>query len=431
MKNRGCCSRANQNGPEEHGFRGNARNLDLNRDYIKADSKNAFAFYRIFHWLKPQIFVDTHTSNGADYQYTMTLLTTRKERLDPHLSQFLAHDLEPYIYANFDSLTPYVNVFGASPDSGIKAFNDMTRFSTGYASLFNCIGFTTEAHMWKPFEQRKEATHRFLKLITHFSDSNYVTLIENKRISDSEYPMSFEALNLALDPSKSDVLNFLSYQPEYRYSEILGREQLYYNREKPAQIQIPYFNYYNKVDEIQVPKYYYISSAWKEVIQRLQANEIEMTKLEEDTVLTGLGTYIESFSNGKNPYEGHYLHKEVQTKDSTISMQFYSGDYQVSTTQKGWRYVLNVLEPKSKDSFFAWNLYDEITQQKEWYSAYVFEPYAREMLDNDPFLRMEYERNLETNPQFEKGDYRLYWLYTKSSFYEPVHNRMPLIRMYE
>ena len=33
--------RVDQNGPEEFGFRGNARNYDLNRDFIKNDSRNA------------------------------------------------------------------------------------------------------------------------------------------------------------------------------------------------------------------------------------------------------------------------------------------------------------------------------------------------------------------------------------------------------
>lgn len=430
MKNRGCCSRANQNGPEEHGFRGNARNLDLNRDYIKSDSKNAMAFYRLFHWLNPELFVDTHTSNGADYQYTMTLLTTRKEKLDAHLSQFLVQKIAPYLYANFDSLTPYVNVMGTTPNDGIVAFNDSPRFSTGYASLFNCIGFTTEAHMWKSFDARKKATAEFLKLLTSFAHEHSQELIENKRISDTEYAREFEALNLRLDTTKSRELPFLSFTPEYRYSEILGRNQLYYNRNKPEEIKIRYFDSYSKTEHVHVPKYYVVKSAWKEVIERLQANHIEMRRISGDTSLDGIGLYVKSFTNTADPYEGHFLHKKMVVKDSAITMTFHTGDYIISTQQTGWRYLLNVLQPESEDSYFAWNFYDEILQQKEWYSAYVFEPYAQKMLDEDINLQQEYQHKLENDPKFKNGDFRLYWLYMQSSFYEKEHNRLPILKVY-
>ncbi len=430
MKNRGCCSRANQNGPAEHGFRGNARNLDLNRDYIKADSKNAFAFYRLFHWLQPELFVDTHTSNGADYQYTMTLLSTRKERLDAHLGNYLEAKITPYIYQNYDSLTPYVNVFGTTPNKGIKAFNDMTRFSTGYAALFNCIGFTTEAHMWKSFEARKNATSKFLKLLTQFVDENSTELKENKRIADSEYAREFEYINLALDTTKKEELTFLSYAPEYHFSEILGKEQVYYNRNKKETIKIDYYNTYVKVSQVHVPNYFVVKGAWKEVITRLKANEIELTMITGDTTIYGTGMYISHYENGTKPYEGHYLHQKVTARDSAISMDFSTGDYLVSTQQKGWRYILNVLQPESDDSFFAWNFYDEVVQQKEWYSAYVFEPYAQKMLDEDVMLKMQYDAKLESDPQFKSGKYRLYWLYTQSPFYEKEHNRLPILKLY-
>ena len=80
---RNCCTRANQDGPEGYGFRGNAANLDLNRDFIKMDSRNAEAFVALFRAMDPDVFVDTHTSNGADYPYTMTLITTQEDKAGP------------------------------------------------------------------------------------------------------------------------------------------------------------------------------------------------------------------------------------------------------------------------------------------------------------------------------------------------------------
>jgi len=432
MLNRGKYSRANQNGPEEHGFRGNARNLDLNRDYIKNDSKNAESFTRLFHWLKPHLFVDTHTSNGADYQYTMTLLTARKERLHPVLGEYLYQILEPYIFDNYVPLTPYVNVWGTTPNNGIKAFNDLPRYSTGYVSLFNCIGFTTEAHMWKPFDDRVAYTLKFLKLITKFSDENAYQIIANKKIADQEFPKQNEPINFEVDTNQFDTIEFLSYAPEYRYSEILGKEQLYYNKDKPETIEIKYYNDFVAKNEIETPKYYVVKSAWSEVISRLKRNNIVMTRIDQDTVLSGVGQYITSYKSPKTPYEGHFLHNSIEVKDSNITMQFFSGDYIIPVNQVGWKYLMNVLEPVSEDGFFAWNFYDEIVQQKEWYSSYVFEPYAQKMLDEDVILKAQYESKIESDSAFAKnGNYRLYWLYQQSPYYEKEHNRYPVLKIFE
>lgn len=432
MLNRGKYSRANQNGPEEHGFRGNARNLDLNRDYIKNDSENSKSFTRIFHWLKPHLFVDTHTSNGADYQYTMTLLSPRKERLHPKLSTFLTEKIEPYIYENYGDLTPYVNVWGTTPNNGIKAFNDLPRFSTGYISLFNCIGFTTEAHMWKPFDERVKFTKKFLELITRFANDSASYFIENKKLADNEFPEREEVINIEIDTTQFEKREFLSFVPEYRYSEILGKEQLYYNEDKPKTIEIKYYNDFKTKDAVDVPKFYVVRAAWKEVISRLKYNHIEMKMLKNDTIITGTGTYITSFKSVEKPYEGHYLHRNIMVKDSTICMKFYTGDYMINTNQKGWKYLLNVLEPKSEDSFFAWNFYDEIVQQKEWYSAYIFESYAQNMLDENEELRAEYDTKIKTDSSFAtNGNARLYWLYKKSPFYEKEHNRYPVLKIFE
>ena len=87
--NRNCCSRANQNGPEMYGFRGNAKNLDLNRDFIKGDSKNTWAFWKLFQQWKPDVFIDNHTSNGADYQYTMTLIASQKDKQDFGVKRYM------------------------------------------------------------------------------------------------------------------------------------------------------------------------------------------------------------------------------------------------------------------------------------------------------------------------------------------------------
>ncbi|HNF02431.1 MAG TPA: M14 family metallopeptidase, partial [Ferruginibacter sp.] len=156
--NRNSYSRANQDGPLEYGFRGNAQNLDLNRDFTKCDSKEARSFARLFHWLDPEILVDNHVSDGADYQHTMTMLTSQYDKLGAGLGGWLRDTFEPRLYNGMRDkkwdMVPYVSFETGSPDKGMMMFYDPPRYSSGYAALFQTIGFVPETHMLKPFKDR-------------------------------------------------------------------------------------------------------------------------------------------------------------------------------------------------------------------------------------------------------------------------------------
>ena len=193
MLNRGSFSRANQNGPDEHGFRGNAKNLDLNRDFIKLDSRNAKSFTKLFRAWDPDIFVDTHTTNGSDHQYTLTLINTQKDKLNPVLSQFAEQEMVPAFYQEMREkdmeMIPYVYNLKSSPDQGIKAFLETPRYSSGYASLFDCFSFITEAHVYKPFPQRVKHTLGFLETVVSYTAENS-NAIQQKRAAAKEHTKS-------------------------------------------------------------------------------------------------------------------------------------------------------------------------------------------------------------------------------------------------
>ncbi|MFY7945261.1 MAG: hypothetical protein ACOVNZ_11790 [Crocinitomicaceae bacterium] len=188
MMNRSSTSRANQNGPEEYGFRGNSRNLDLNRDFIKMDSENAFTFCKIFHALNPDIFVDNHVSNGADYQYVLTYISQMKERMAPSLRKLVYGNLLPSITKELRTkkldLFPYVELKGETPNEGIVAFNDLPRYAMGYAGLFNSISFTVETHMLKPFPDRVKATYEFMDELINWTKINRKVIESSRRKAD-------------------------------------------------------------------------------------------------------------------------------------------------------------------------------------------------------------------------------------------------------
>jgi len=141
---RGCCSRANQDGPEEYGFRGNYQNLDLNRDFIKCDAQNTVSFHQIFREWDPDVFIDTHVSDGADYSYTMTLIATQHDKLEKVCGEYLQKKFLPEIYRSMEqtknAICPYVNTKTEIPDDGIIEFLETPRFASGYTALFNTFG---------------------------------------------------------------------------------------------------------------------------------------------------------------------------------------------------------------------------------------------------------------------------------------------------
>tara|TARA_R110002033_G_scaffold5336_3_gene23375 strand:- start:6708 stop:7643 length:936 start_codon:yes stop_codon:yes gene_type:complete len=166
--NRNATTRTNQNGPKEYGFRGNARNYDLNRDFIKCDTKNAKTFTQIFHLINPDVFIDNHVSNGADYQYTLTHLFTQHNKLGGNLGDYIHNEMMPKLEQKLAKkkldITPYVNVFNSVPESGFNQFFDTPRYSTGYTTLWNTLGMMVETHMLKPYKQRVYGTYELMSL---------------------------------------------------------------------------------------------------------------------------------------------------------------------------------------------------------------------------------------------------------------------------
>jgi len=435
--NRNCCSRANQNGPIEYGFRGNAKNLDLNRDMIKADSENTKAFYTIFHFLKPTIFVDTHTSNGADYQHSMTLITSQLNKMNPILADFTRTKLNPYLFgemadANYP-MVPYMNTVNETPDDGIIDYLETPRYTTGYTNLFNTIGYVTEAHMLKPYPVRVEATYTFLDRIIKFMDQHATELaMTRESATTAAQKQTYLHLNWTLDTTHFDTLLFKGFAARYKKSDVTGNERLYYDRNGPYEKYIRYYNRYIPTDSARVPTFYIIPRQWTAVISLLRQNQVEMHYLGTQAPIPVETYEILDYTSRNSPYEGHYLHSNIKTKTHQHSTTFQTGSFIVPVRNENIRFIMETLEPRAVDSYFAWNYFDAILQQKEWFSAYVFEDEAAEILKNNAELRTEFEHLKETDSSFAKSDFaQLYFIYKNSPNYESTANRYPIARSFE
>jgi hypothetical protein len=433
--NRSGTSRVNQNGPSEYGFRGNAQNLDLNRDFTKCDSRNARSFAAIFQYLQPDVFLDTHVSDGADYQHTITLITTQYNKLGGQLGEWLKNDFEPQVYSGMKEkkwdLIPYVDFANINAKKGIVMFNETPRYSSGYAAMFNTLAFISETHMLKPYAQRVQSTYDLINVLIQKTALNADTLLAKKKLANA---LTIQQKNFALkwviDTAKYDNLIFKGYESDSAISEATGLKKMLYNRQKPFTKNINYFNTYKPVNFITKPTAYIIAQGWYEVIDLLKINGVHMQQLPNDTSLQVTAYHIDDYSSYNWPYEKHHKNTGVITSKMLQKIKFLKGDYLIYLNQKANRFLVEMLEPTGEDSYFSWNFFDAILQQKEGYSDYRWEEIATEILRNDTLLQKKLSEKKSADPKFAaNASAILDYIYKHSPYYEPAHLRYPVYRL--
>jgi len=433
--NRNSYSRANQNGPLEYGFRGNARNYDLNRDFVKQDTKNASAFAEIFHTLNPDVFVDNHVSNGADYQYAITHLFTQHNKLGGDLGIFMRQIMQPEIETSLNKkgviITPYVNVWGGTPKRGWSQFFDSPRYSTGYTTMFNTLGLMVETHMLKPYKIRVEQTYDLMHSLIEFTENNSEEIktlrakAKDAILAKKKYPIQFK-----IDIENYTDLNFKGYEGEIIDSKVTNGKRLFYNKKRPFDTIVKYYDNFLPTKEITIPKAYIIPQGWHEVIERLDNNQISYTRFEKDTILEVTVNHIKDYKTRTSAYEGHYLHYNTSVKSTVQKIAFRKGDVFIDTNQEGVRYLLETLEAEATDSFFNWNFFDTILQQKEGYSSYVFEDVAEQLLKDNSDLKKLFDEKMKDENFSKNPRQQLDFIHKNSPYYESAHLRLPIFKVY-
>jgi Zinc carboxypeptidase len=427
--------RVDQEGPNEFGSRGNSQNLDLNRDFIKCDSKEALSFASIFQECDPDVFVDNHVSNGADYQHVMTLLTTQHSKLGGAMGDYLSNVFEPEIYEDMKKrgydLIPYVNSWRDKPENGWTEYWDSPRYASGYATLFHSFAFVPETHMLKPYPQRVDATYQLMKSFIQFTAKNSD---EIKRLRAQAKKTATTANSFPLrwksDQSSFKEYEFKGYESGYKNSEVSGLPRLFYDRNKPFTKTVKIFEKFTPTLVVEKPSAYLIPQGWWKVIERLKANKVQMTPLKKDTTVTVEWYRIEDYKTSPRQYEMHHINSEVIVSKQKSILRFRKGDWYIPMNQEANRFLMETLEPQGEDSYFAWNFFDAILGQKEGYSAYVFEDKAAEYLKQQPALKTQLEQRRANDTSFAKSARaQLDFIFKNSPWYEPDHNRYPVFRV--
>jgi hypothetical protein len=436
--NRHDTSRVNQNGPEAFGFRGNARHLDLNRDFIKADSLNARTFAHVFTRWDPDVMVDTHTSNGADYQHVVTLIATQPDKLGGRTGAHLRDAMLPALYAGMAArgfpMCPYVNPLHEIPDDGIADFLDSPRFSTGYAALHHTIGFMPETHMLKPFDARYHGTRALVESALAWTVANG-DAIRAARAADRAAVSAGApvALDWTLDLQRSRPLRFSGFRAVREPSRLGSYQRLRYDRAAPWQKDIPYFDRYTATASATPPRAYLLPQAWHDVALRLEAHGVPLRRAVHAGRVSAQAYRITRFEKRRVPFEGRHLHDVLEVQAEPIVADVAAGDWLVPLGGPHDRFIVEVLEPLGVDSFFRWAFFDSVLDRKENFSDYVFEDEAERLLDAEPGLRGRFEAWKAGHPEL-LGDPQavLSFIFLASRRYaEPEWKRYPVLRLPE
>ncbi len=435
--NRSPYHRANQQTPEQHGYRGNSRNLDLNRDFVKLKSQNAQSFVQIFQEWKPQIFLDTHTTDGSDHQYVITLISTQHNKFPKILDEFFTNKMIPELFKEMAKteyeLTPYVYPmdYSKGPESGIRAYMDYPKISTGYASLFNSMAFMTENHIFKDYKDRVKSVWLFEKALIKFAKENSAEINNKQKLANEFTTTKREfAIEYQLDTNNYTFFKFKGYEAEISISPLTQIKRLQYNTNKPYEKTIRIYNDYTATKTITAPYAYVLPQAWPEIIDRLKLNSVKMKQLAKDTLLELTVYYADEYQKSKRQQQGQNTLSNLKISSKQMQIQCFEGDYVIFTNQVSNEYIVQMLEPEGMDSFFKWNFFDEVLEHREYFSPLGFEENAIKYLEKHPELKEKLKEAVIKDEKLAQSHYaQLKFIYDNSEYSEKSYKRIPVYRM--
>jgi murein tripeptide amidase MpaA len=428
-------NRINQNGPEQMGWRGNATNLNLNRDYMKADAPETRAFMKMFHTWLPDFFVDDHVTDGADYQYDVTFTIDDGPNVYGPTAKWIDDVVNPTLVKDVDAVPghlaspTYIELNDeVDPSKGLAFVSDPPRFSTGYMILEDRPGMLVEMHMLKDYRTRVTGNYAVLRSLMALVNRDAATLIQLNADADTDASHLGHHFPLSIEWSgQTTPFDFRGYQYTTETSEVSGAPWIKYSH-VPWNATVPQQTGSEIATSIAPPAAYIIPRQWTRVIDVLAAHQVEMQR----TTATWTGevqTYnCSDMQWNRPPFEGRHPifagesgvepGKFGRCELTTRTMTFPAGSVVVPLDQRLSKVAIQWLEPQGPDSAMAWNFFDPIFEQKEYGEAYVVEKLAREMMAKDPKLKAEFEAKVANDPKFAASpQQRLDFFYERSPWY--------------
>ncbi|MBP6004372.1 MAG: hypothetical protein KA746_13140 [Pyrinomonadaceae bacterium] len=419
-------NRINQNGPDEMGYRANSNNLNLNRDYMKADAPETRAWLGLWNKWRPDLFIDCHVTNGADFQYNVTYEYAHFQEVSPMIKTWMDEHFDGVVVPNVEKegnlLTHYVEFAGREVTGGIATFIATPRFATGYAPLRNRAGVLIETNVYKTYKSRVRGTYDVLRYAVEEAGRSKASLFDANRAADAETIARGKtydpkrAFPLALSiTDKSTPLAFKGVEYKMEDSTISGGKRIIYGS-APLNITIPRYDDARVSTSVAPPLYYIVPPQYKDVLELLRLHGVRFERLKQP-----LTTEVETYKLTEPKWAANSFENRITltAKQSPVkeTRTFAAGSALIPMDQEAANVAIHLLEPNGPDSFLYWGFFNSIFEQKEGGSGYVLEKLARDMLAKDPSLQKEFDERLK-DPAFAKSPgARLRFFYERSPYF--------------
>ncbi|ATC94682.1 M14 family metallopeptidase [Pseudoalteromonas tunicata] len=423
-------NRINQRGPVEMGFRTNAKNLNLNRDYTKLDTPEIRALVKVVNQYNPQLYLDIHVTDGADYQYDVTygfMPTFASE--SPKISTVLANDFRPKIDSQLHAMghLPGDFVFLMDPrdlKQGLAGWVATPRYSNAWGDLRNLPTILVENHSLKPYKQRVLGTYVFLEAVINTLAEQKDKLIAAVKFEQQNLPSQ---LVVERGYSKEpDHIDFAGISYEHFDSELTGHKEVRYTGKKQQFNKLPIYWQKDKKVVVDVPKAFYVPAQYPEVLQSLSLQGIEYQTASEAELSNLEQWAVNEFKFAALPFEGRMrvsasFDVRAASPDKSISW------YKVPTSQPLGKLAVHLLHPQAQDSLFQWGFFNTIFQRTEYVENYALEPYAKVMLAQNSKVKAEFDAKLADPAFANSADARAAWLYKQTPYYDQAYLQYPIL----
>jgi hypothetical protein len=432
-------NRPNQNGPWMMGWRTTAHNLNLNRDYMKADSPEMKSWLKLFSDWLPDFMIDNHTTNGADYQYHITYGLERQINISEFLSGWIKEkylsNLIKKVEKDGFQITRYIELKGDKLTDGLIDYPMLPRFSTGYCAVQNRICLLVETHSLKPFGNRVFST---LSIMTHtidFINKNSRELVQLNKKADNNtinyYLKKGKVLPVDFEPTgEHQNFPFKGYESYEEYSEITGSNILLYTN-NPVVYEIPIFNKVRIKNAVSIPTAYLVPKEFSFLVDILTLHGIKHKVLTSSSELLIQKYRLANDEFTVFPYEGRQQVKfNVVLLEETVKVD--AGTVIIPTNQRTLRVIVNLLEPMAPDSLIRWGFFNSFFERKEYAEPFIMEPIAKQMLKEDSKLSKQFYAKLEEDENFRNNPSdRLDFFYRNSPYFDKNEKIYPIMRTNE
>ncbi|MBI9052934.1 MAG: M14 family metallopeptidase [Bacteroidales bacterium] len=430
-------NRINQNGPTEMGWRTTAQNLNLNRDFIKADAPEMRYWLKLFNSWLPDMFIDIHTTDGADYEYSLTygmhtmgdMNNSQTDWQNKYLSE-----IEENLKKDHVLIFPYVSYRKwHDPRSGLIRRTASPRYSTGYSAYQNRPALLIETHMLKDYKTRVDATYHLLKRTIEIldNDNNQLTNmnksadIEASQLANKEFVLSYYT-----SQKDSTTVKFKGVDYDIVHSDLTDDIWVQFSK-NPKEYELVLFDKLVQDVKVKLPKAYIIPVEWTEIIKRLKLHGIKYSILTESKEFEITSYKFSNVSFANTPFEGRQIVQDFTFQELQVNKLFPKGSVIVPVNQRSAKIIAHLLEPQGPDSYLKWGFFNSIFERKEYVETYVMEKMAREMIQENPTLKDEYEQAILKNPQYYNNQWtKLFWFYERTPYWDQSKNVYPIGKIY-